>query len=422
MGSRHRITAPWLTAPGLVAIFDAIEGAGHAARSVGGSVRDTLLGDAADRSANDIDVATTATPEEVTAIATDAGLEPIPTGLPHGTITIIAHGEPYEVTTLRADLETDGRRATVSFTDDWAEDASRRDFTINALYCDRNGEVFDYVGGGEDLENRVLRFIGDPAVRIREDYLRVLRLFRFMATLPSFAIRDEDIGAAVRGREGLSRLSRERVGGEMMKLLAGPGVVRAVTRLIDHGLWAYVLPTVPKPQRLADSVEIQQALAKASDPKADWSLDAVLNLTALAASIEDDALRIGQALRLSNQDANAVKDLTHILRRTDPVLDDEVYARRVRFELDHQSFRRLAILQSTESAGALNDREALGALLNWSEAWTPPVFPVSGKDLIAVGFRSGPAIGERLAELQSAWLQSDFRLTRDELLAQLNSN
>ena len=225
----------WLADTSLQTVFSAIEAAGFQVRAVGGVVRDTLLADSAERDrfidVGDIDLATDARPEQAASAAEAAGLKSIPTGASHGTITVIAGGRSFEVTSLRHDLETDGRRATVAFTDDWHADAQRRDFTINAIYCDRHGQVFDPIGGIQDLAERKLRFIGDASQRIREDYLRILRLFRFVGRLEKIRVFDGDLLACTREREGLRTISAERKRAETLKLLSGPS---APTRRRTH--------------------------------------------------------------------------------------------------------------------------------------------------------------------------------------------
>ncbi|MEO1266144.1 MAG: CCA tRNA nucleotidyltransferase, partial [Pseudomonadota bacterium] len=246
--SGDRIDAAWLRDPALVAIFDAMAAGGHEVRVVGGAVRDTLLRPDGPASPPDVDLATTATPDETITAAEAAGLKPVPTGVDHGTVTIIAAGTPFEVTTLRRDVETDGRHAVVSFTTDWAEDAARRDFTINALFCDATGQVFDPVGDGrQDLAARRLRFIGDPEARITEDYLRTVRLFRFLAELEGFQADRGAFHATTNAREGLRTLSGERLQREFAKLFVAPHAAHAIRQMQRFGVFAELLPFAPAP-------------------------------------------------------------------------------------------------------------------------------------------------------------------------------
>ena len=236
----ERIDAPWLAAPATQAVCAALTGAGHQALLVGGCVRNALLG----RPVADIDLATDARPEAVIDLARRAGLKPVPTGVEHGTVTVVAEGRPFEVTTFRRDVATDGRRATVAFSTDLAEDAARRDFTMNALYCRPDGALVDPLGGLADLRAGRVRFVGDPAARIAEDYLRILRFFRIHAWYgdPAGGLDPEGLAACAALQEGLARLSRERVGAEMTKLLAAADPAPAVAAMAAAGILGRVLP------------------------------------------------------------------------------------------------------------------------------------------------------------------------------------
>ena len=232
-----KLDADWLDAPALVAVFDALERDGDTVRAVGGAVRNTLLG----LPVSDIDLATTALPEQVVERARAAGLKPVPTGIDHGTVTVVSHGQPFEVTTLREDVETHGRAATVRFGRSWTHDAARRDFTMNALYVDRHGGLHDPLGGLGDLQARRVRFIGDPHQRIREDYLRILRFFRFHAQYGEGSPDVEGLAAAAAEVEGLSLLSAERVGQEMRKLVVAPGALATLQVMARCGILEAVL-------------------------------------------------------------------------------------------------------------------------------------------------------------------------------------
>ena len=260
---------------------------GHGARVVGGAVRNALLG----RPVADIDIATTATPEQVVELAHANGLKTIATGLQHGTVTVVADGHPFEVTTLRHDLETYGRHAKVAFTDDWHADASRRDLTLNALYCEADGTIFDPLNGIGDLLARRVRFIGDARQRIREDYLRILRFFRFTAEYSSGPPDAEGIAAAVAERQGLAGLSSERVRAELVRLLAAPGAVPVCRAMAGHGLLTAIVPVAPRIETFARLAAIERASANAPD--------AALRLAALAVAVADDVPRLAQHLRLS---------------------------------------------------------------------------------------------------------------------------
>jgi poly(A) polymerase len=255
--------APWLRAPHAAAVLDALQAAGGEGRFVGGCVRNALLGSPVD----DLDMATALTPPEVIAALGRAGIRVVPTGVEHGTVTAVLDHRPIEVTTLRRDVETDGRRALVAFTTDWAEDAARRDFRLNALYADRTGQVFDPVGGGvEDARAGRIVFVGDPEVRIREDYLRILRFFRFRAWyghgLPDAAALE----ACGRLAEGLRTLSAERVGKELLKLLAAPDPREAVELMVRSGVLQRLLPPALNLARLWGLVRLEGSLGARPDP------------------------------------------------------------------------------------------------------------------------------------------------------------
>ena len=258
--------ADWLTRPQTRAVLAALAAKGFAARAVGGAVRNALLG----RTVGDIDIATSARPEEVIAAARAAGLAAVPTGIDHGTVTVIADQVPYEVTTLRRDVATDGRHATVAFTDDWEADARRRDFTLNALYCDAEGQVFDPLGGYPDLVAQRVRFIGDAHERIREDYLRILRFFRFTAEYAAGPPDAAGLAACVSEREGLTRLSAERVRQELLRLLVAPRAAELVRAMQDYGILALVLPAAPRPALLAVLLPSRRGLAYRPMPCCGW--------------------------------------------------------------------------------------------------------------------------------------------------------
>ena len=280
--------AEWLKRPETARVFAALEESGVETRAVGGAVRDTLLG----LPVSEIDLATTARPDQVMALARTAGLKAVPTGIEHGTVTVIANGVPFEVTTLRRDVETFGRHATIAFTEDWEEDARRRDFTLNALYAGSDGAVFDPLGGYADLVAGRVRFIGDAEARIKEDYLRILRFFRFNAYYGKGPFDPEGLQAAVRLRAGLDQLSAERVAAEFRRLLVAPQAMRAVEALFDYGLLSGLLGSVPRLERFKRLIAIEEMLGLVPD--------AMVRLAALAVFVEEDAERLAARLRLSN--------------------------------------------------------------------------------------------------------------------------
>lgn len=384
--------AAWLAAPSTRGVLEALAVAGYEGRVVGGSVRNTLLG----LPVTDIDIATPATPEAVIEACRSAGLATIPTGIEHGTVTVIADHRPVEVTTLRRDVETDGRRAVVAFTDDWREDASRRDFTINALYCDAAGRLHDPVGGYPDVLARRVRFIGDADARIREDYLRILRFFRFHATYACGQPDAAALAACARGHTGLARLSAERIRAELVKLLVAPGLPGAVAAMSDIGLLANVLGSAPRPGVLARVVDAERA---AGAPP-----DAMLRLAALAVAVTDDVPRIAHRLRLSGAEEKALLVLDHRLAAKADTLD-AAEARRIVYRKGAEPALRL----SRALAAIRPDQPAAAQLLSkTASGWQPPRLLVSGADVLALGVRPGPAVGVLLAEVEGWWLAADF--------------
>ncbi|MDG3041516.1 CCA tRNA nucleotidyltransferase [Roseicyclus marinus] len=380
-----RLTADWLTAPGTIAVMQALSGGGHGAWFVGGCVRNALIGAPVD----DIDITTDARPERVMDLAAAKGIKAVPTGIDHGTVTLVAEHRPHEVTTLRRDVESHGRHATIAFTDRLEEDAARRDFTMNALYALADGTVLDPNGSGlADLTARRLRFIGDPSERIAEDYLRILRFFRFHAWYadPAGGLDAEGLAACAALADGIARLSRERVGAEMRKLLAAPDPAPAVAAMAQSGILTRVLPGA-EARLLPILVAFEQ----------DITPDPIRRLAALGGA------DVAEALRLSRADRDGLATLR-------------------------------AGMASAETPGALG--YAHGAttardilLLRAAQFETPPdpaalvevevgaaaVFPIRPADLMP-GLQ-GPDLGAALKALEARWIASGFTLTRAELLS-----
>lgn len=393
--------ADWLKARETRAVLDALSRDGAETRAVGGAVRNSLLG----LPVTEIDLATTAVPEKVMALAEQAGLKAVPTGIDHGTITIIAGGVPFEVTTLRCDVETFGRHASVAFTTSWEEDARRRDFTLNALYADREGTVFDPLGGLDDLVAGRVRFIGDAEERIREDYLRILRFFRVHAYYGKGELDDEGLHASVKLRAGLERLSAERVGAELKRLLIAPGAGSAVGALYDYGLLTGLLGGVPLLQRFEKLTAIEAALGLAPS--------AALRLAALAVFIEEDVARLAERLRLSNAE-QAVLGIAATLG-PDAHVPQEIEAKEFLYRLGAEAYRAHVLL-AWAASGAPPDDSNWRAAYALPERWQAPSFPLRGADLTALGLK-GPDIGETLRRLERDWIAADFSLGREELLA-----
>ncbi|MGD0634977.1 MAG: CCA tRNA nucleotidyltransferase [Beijerinckiaceae bacterium] len=379
--------------PGLRQVLELLNGDGEEARVVGGSVRNALLG----QPVHEYDIATTAIPDVVIARAKKAGLRAIPTGITHGTVTLMAQGMPFEVTTLREDVETDGRHAVIRFGRDFAADALRRDFPINALSLGLDGRLYDYTGGLEDLTGRRVRFIGNARQRIREDYLRVLRFFRFSAAYGGPVLDPEGLSAAISERAGLAILSGERVRQELFKILAAPRAASVAAIMSNAGILGPLLHGVPRPARLAKLI----AFGDDGSP--------LLRLAALAVAIPEDALRLRDILRLSNHETarleRAARALTalHGLSAPPPLGD----LRRLLFEAGRQGACDGLCLAFTDSGAAADDSHWHAALRFVTD--TPePRLPFSSADLLARGLTPGRALGETLKILQAKWIRAGF--------------
>ena len=390
----RRIDAAWLREPPLGELLAVLDRAGEEARVVGGAVRNELLGEPH----GDIDIATTALPTEVIDRVQAAGFKAVPTGIEHGTITVVAAGRPYEVTTLREDVETFGRHATVAFGRDWRRDAERRDFTMNALSAARDGTIYDYVGGLPDIAARRVRFIGDAATRIAEDYLRILRFFRFHAAYGEGAPDPEGVAACIEGRAGLDQLSRERVRTEVFKLLVARHAVAALAVMTETGLLEQVLGGVPLLASFANMIKLEAALALAPG--------AVRRLGALNVSIVEDAERLRERLRLANAEyerlASMAADWWHISRQL-----GERAGRVLLYRLGPERFADRVLLAWTRSPeGAADQPWRLLATL--PARWSAPVFPLKAADFIARGVPKGPRLGAVLAAAEEAWIAAGF--------------
>ncbi len=395
-----RVNAPWLHTPAIEKVFAALANGGATTRVVGGAVRNALM----DRPVNEIDIATTAIPEQTTRLVKAAGLGAYPTGIDHGTVTVVADGQPYEVTTLRRDVETDGRRAVVAFTDNWKEDASRRDFTINALYCDLDGSLYDPVGGLEDLRKRRVRFIGDAKERIREDFLRILRFFRFSAQYANGQIDPTGLAAAEELKDGLSLLSAERVRAEMLKLFAAPGAPEVLAIMYKAGILQLAIRTVIEPDRFARLAAIEAALGEAPDP--------ISRLAALAVIHPGDDTFLAEQLKLSNAEASRIRAVFASEPGIDPHTP-EAAGRAALYKLGPENFKRAVLLAWARSDASPNAASwRARALL--PDRWKAPKMPVSGSDVIALGYAPGPAIGSVLQAFENWWIGNNFPSDAEE--------
>ncbi len=362
----------FLAEPELAAVMAALP----EARVVGGAVRDTLAG----RTVTEVDLATVETPEQVSEALHAAGLRAVPTGLDHGTVTALAAGRGFEVTTLRRDVETDGRHAVVAFTGDWRADAARRDFTINAMSLTRAGEVFDYFGGIADLRAGIVRFVGDPATRIAEDYLRILRYFRFLARYGAGAPEQAALAAIRASVPGLTRLSAERVWSELVRILSAPEPRTAIRLMAELGVLDAVLPEGADPARLARLV----AAGAPADP-----------LLRLVALLTGDPASLAARLRLSAAERDRLAAL-----RAGPVPrpeDDDAALRRLLAD----EAREMLIDRTWLAGGDAPEWVALRARLT---SLRRPVFPLEGRDVLALGEPEGPRVGALLRAVRQWWL------------------
>jgi poly(A) polymerase len=403
--------AEWLSIEHLQRLLSVLSQDGEEARVAGGAVRNTLLG----QPVTDIDIATTTLPGETAERARAAGFKTVPTGIEHGTVTVVAAGRPYEVTTLRDDIETDGRHAKVRFGRDWRRDAERRDFTINALYAAADGAVVDLVGGIADLDSRTIRFIGTAEARIREDFLRILRFFRFFAWYGTGRPDAEALRACARLKDGLDQLSAERVWMELKKLMAAPDPSRALLWMRQTGVLTRILPESEK-----WGIDLIHPLTKA-ETDLGWPPDPLLRLEAL---VPPDAARtevLAERLRLSSAEAARLKLWAKAMSVT-PTTTESALAR-ILYEGDRQAvLDRLRLALAMARAKAVSDDKAMieagghSRLIRFTEKWEKPAFPVTGGDLAAVGFRPGPKLGAALKKLEGEWIASGFSLDHTALL------
>jgi tRNA nucleotidyltransferase/poly(A) polymerase len=385
--------AGWLEAPPLARALSVLNGGGEEARVVGGAARNALMG----LPLSDIDIATTATPEEVVRRATAAGLKAVPTGIDHGTVTLVIDGSPFEVTTLRQDVETYGRKAKVAFGRDWKIDAERRDFTMNALSISPDGTVHDYVDGLADLKARRVRFIGDPARRIAEDYLRILRFFRFQASYAHGPPDPAGLHACIVARGGLHALSRERVRAELMKLLVAPFAVPTLVVMAETSFIELLLGGVPLLASFANMVKVEAAAALVPD--------AVQRLGALAVFIAEDAERLRAKLRLFNAEHERLTAMADGWWRVSPALGEA--ARAMLYRLGPvQYVDRVLIAWTRAPQGAADP--AWRDLATLPVRWTAPRFPLKSADLVARGVAKGPALGDAMRAAEAAWIAAGF--------------
>jgi poly(A) polymerase len=386
--------AAFLQEKPLADVLAALNAGGEETRVVGGAVRNLLLG----LPLTEIDLATTAQPKTAIDRVTAAGFKAVPTGIEHGTVTVVADGKPFEVTTLREDVETDGRHAVVRFGRDWKKDAERRDFTINAMSLGSDGVVHDYCGGLADIEQHRVRFIGNADQRIAEDYLRVLRFFRFFAAYGEGEPDRDGYLACARARDKLDKLSRERIRSEILKLLAAKRAPEAMTAMADTGIYDRIFANAPELPTLAKLALIEQSNEIAPD--------AVRRLAAVAVRLHDDADTLRERLRLSNEEYKRLASIGDRWWRLNPG-SGEVYAKETLYRIGAEEFADRALISFAHSDASLAD-EGWGALLSLPQRWTPPRFPISADDFIQRGIEKGPKLGKALAAAEAAWIAEGF--------------
>jgi poly(A) polymerase len=404
-----------MTRPEVRAVLEALAAAwpaekpGPPARFVGGCVRNALM----DHPVDDIDVATPMPARDVLAALEAGGVKAVPTGLDHGTVTAVKDGFPVEVTTLRRDVETDGRRAVIAYTEDWVEDSARRDFRLNAIYADPDGTLFDPQGGIADAQAGRIVFIGDAEARIREDYLRILRFFRFRAWFGRGEADAAGLAACRALAGGMRALSAERVWKETKKLLAAPDPRAALADMAAAGVLREVLPE-------ATSLDLVSALV-GLEGREGWAPDPLLRLEALLPRSESDAEQIRRRLRLSNAEGDRLEEWAKL--SADPrdlVGEPEPALAMALYPLDRQAVLDGArLLWAGEAASGAARDDAWRALLAFAETWKRPAFPVNGDDVIRAGVPRGRPVGAALKALEALWVKGGFKASREQLLQAL---
>lgn len=399
--------AEWLHEDGVQRVFAAIKAAGGEARIVGGAVRNHLMGEPV----HEVDFATDLVPEETVAAAATAGLRAVPTGIEHGTVTLVHDHKGYEITTLRRDVETFGRKARVTFSKNWDEDAARRDFTMNALYCTASGQLSDPIGGYEDLMAGRVRFIGDAGERIREDYLRTLRFFRFFARYGTAQIDDAGLAACALERKGLRKLSAERIFHELVKLLAAPRAPEAARIMSETGIFIGADLGRARPELLQRLADAEAQLGLEADP--------ILRLWILlggGSSPESRAESLAGRLRVSSQVRSRIQIMS-AERAISPALE-QTQRRAALYALGREVYREHVLLNWAMDGAAADD-------MNWkilfelSDQWDLPDFPIKGADVVAAGVPAGPRVGKILRNVELWWIAAGFPDNRAEIEAQI---
>lgn len=404
----------WFQSPQLQQVFALLNKDGGEVRVAGGAIRNSLMGHAI----IDIDMATTWLPQEVMQMAERAGFKAIPTGIDHGTITLVVENTAFEITTLREDIDTNGRHAEVEFGKDWQKDAERRDLTMNGLYANACGDVIDLVGGVADIEVSNVRFIGEADNRIKEDYLRVLRFFRFFARYGKGRPDADGLKASARSVDQLSSLSVERIWKEMRQLFSADDPSRALLWMRTTGVLTAVLPETEKwgIDSLGPLVQTRQALG--------WDVDPMLMLESIIPPDVDRVIELAKRLKMSRVESDRLKAWVKTPKVAfdiaETALDRELYRGSVSgikdvLKLSLVSARSRAEIEDT----AMMEIAGFSKLLKRAEKWQRPTFPLAGKDMLEQGFTAGKEMGDKLKELEEVWVASNFLLSKEELLAKL---
>jgi poly(A) polymerase len=400
----QRLESTWLTLPALTHLFSLFEAAGATLRLVGGSVRDGLL----NLPVSDIDFAVDRDPHWVMDLLKQNHIKVVPTGIDHGTVTAVIEKRPYQITTLRRDIETFGRKANVAFTDDWVEDAQRRDFTMNAIYADKNGNLFDPVGGLQDLLHHRVRFIGDASLRIKEDYLRILRFFRFSARFGHEPYDAEGLKAAKTYASHLPHLARERVTEEFLKLMELPSPLYTLEAMHETGVLSYIL----HPGTWED---LKSLVILENETKVNPS--AMLRLAAFHPLVDE----VKKHLRLSNKQESAL----NFYIKDHPLIEQDSFKQQA-YRWSKDGVFKLALLQTARrlTASEVSPEEGvtfLNDLHQQYDDWGVPAFPISGTDLLDRGVKEGHDVGRLLKALEKWWLSQDLEPDREACLAQLST-
>ncbi len=400
-----RIDDAWLKQKSLQRLFDILLSNGGEAMVIGGAVRNSLM----KRPVNDVDLATNLQPDEIVSRLEEADERAIPTGIDHGTVTALIDKTTYEITTLREDIATDGRHASVRFGTDWVQDAQRRDFTINALYCDRVGNVFDPVDGIDDIAKGEVRFIGDPATRIREDALRILRFFRFFAWYGSGRPDAASLKACAALRDLLGKLSAERVWAEMKKLLSAADPGRALLWMRTSGILGTILPESEKWG--IDAIPALLGLEQDHE----WDPDPMLRLMAMIPPSSEIVVALSKRFAMSNAEHSRLVDWAN-----SPLPDTSMSPEDIEQFFYRNSHQGTVDALRVKIAHIAEDEVKSGLLskfLKQAQDWKRPDFPLKGRDLLSAGHEPGPEMGALLNRLEEAWIESNFKLTHEELLA-----